>query len=214
MPLTAKGSEIEANMKKEYGSKKGESVFYASKNKGTISGVDSAGDKAMSNQTPGLAKAFDAMNALMDGCTRLAGSVDSFVSRRADAVSYSSSAYDLSLAGENAFKSGKSLASVNEEARSAGLNKQQTEIMVGGWKGAREDKKSGRADGAMDHESAAAWHTNQSSLPENKFYSAQHKRAAELHMAAVEAHTARDPAAKDKSEYAMKFSKANKLDRK
>jgi hypothetical protein len=41
MPLTEKGHEIEANMKKEYGEKKGESVFYASKNAGTISGVDS-----------------------------------------------------------------------------------------------------------------------------------------------------------------------------
>lgn len=29
-----------ANMKKEYGDKKGESVFYASKNKGKIKGVD------------------------------------------------------------------------------------------------------------------------------------------------------------------------------
>jgi hypothetical protein len=41
MPLTDKGEEIKANMKKEYGAKKGESVFYASRNAGTISGVDS-----------------------------------------------------------------------------------------------------------------------------------------------------------------------------
>jgi hypothetical protein len=40
MPLTAKGSKIMANMKKQYGSDKGESVFYASRNKGTIKGVD------------------------------------------------------------------------------------------------------------------------------------------------------------------------------
>src|SRR5580704_4747224 len=40
MPLTAKGSEIKENMKKEYGSERGERVFYASRNKGTISGVD------------------------------------------------------------------------------------------------------------------------------------------------------------------------------
>ena len=40
MPLTEKGKEIEAAMTKEYGSTKGEEVFYASKNKGTISGVD------------------------------------------------------------------------------------------------------------------------------------------------------------------------------
>jgi len=41
MPLTAKGEEIKSAMSKQYGAKKGEEVFYASKNKGTISGVDS-----------------------------------------------------------------------------------------------------------------------------------------------------------------------------
>jgi hypothetical protein len=40
MPLTAKGEEIRGAMEKEYGEKKGEEVFYASRNKGTISGVD------------------------------------------------------------------------------------------------------------------------------------------------------------------------------
>ena len=40
MPLTPKGKEILASMKSEYGSKKGVSVFYASKNKGVIKGVD------------------------------------------------------------------------------------------------------------------------------------------------------------------------------
>jgi len=40
MPLTDKGEEILSAMKKEYGSEKGEKVFYASRNKGTISGVD------------------------------------------------------------------------------------------------------------------------------------------------------------------------------
>lgn len=40
MPLTEKGQEIKSNMEKEYGSKKGEEVFYASKNAGKISGVD------------------------------------------------------------------------------------------------------------------------------------------------------------------------------
>ena len=39
MPLTPKGKKILANMKKEYGSKKGEDVFYASQNKGTIKGT-------------------------------------------------------------------------------------------------------------------------------------------------------------------------------
>jgi len=40
MPLTTKGQEIIEKMKEEYGNKRGESVFYASRNKGTISGVD------------------------------------------------------------------------------------------------------------------------------------------------------------------------------
>jgi hypothetical protein len=40
MPLTEKGKEIESAMKKEYGPEKGEQVLYASKNAGTISGID------------------------------------------------------------------------------------------------------------------------------------------------------------------------------
>lgn len=40
MPLTAKGEKIEKSMTKQYGAKKGEEVFYASRNKGTITGVD------------------------------------------------------------------------------------------------------------------------------------------------------------------------------
>ena len=40
MPLTDKGETIKGAMAKEYGPEKGERVFYASKNAGTISGVD------------------------------------------------------------------------------------------------------------------------------------------------------------------------------
>ena len=40
MPLTEKGKKIMKAMKKEYGSKKAKQVFYASKNKGRIKGVD------------------------------------------------------------------------------------------------------------------------------------------------------------------------------
>ena len=39
MPLTKKGKKIKKAMMKEYGAKKGEQVFYASENKGTITGV-------------------------------------------------------------------------------------------------------------------------------------------------------------------------------
>ena len=42
MPLTAKGSEIMANMQKHYGKEKGEQVFYASANAGKITGVHDA----------------------------------------------------------------------------------------------------------------------------------------------------------------------------
>ena len=40
MPLTRKGKKIERAMDKEYGDKRGKKIFYASKNKGTIKGVD------------------------------------------------------------------------------------------------------------------------------------------------------------------------------
>jgi hypothetical protein len=40
MPLTGKGEKIKAAMTKQYGPEKGEQVFYASKNKGKITGVD------------------------------------------------------------------------------------------------------------------------------------------------------------------------------
>lgn len=45
MPLTDKGAEIKGAMAKEYGDKKGEQVFYASKNAGKITGVDEDKDK-------------------------------------------------------------------------------------------------------------------------------------------------------------------------
>ena len=40
MPTTKKGSKIMKAMMKEYGHETGKQVFYASKNKGTIKGVD------------------------------------------------------------------------------------------------------------------------------------------------------------------------------
>ena len=40
MPLTEKGKKIMKSMKKQYGKKNGEKVFYATKNKGKIKGVD------------------------------------------------------------------------------------------------------------------------------------------------------------------------------
>jgi hypothetical protein len=49
MPLTEKGRKIMANMKGQYGAEKGERVFYASKNKGVISGVDKERKKKKHN---------------------------------------------------------------------------------------------------------------------------------------------------------------------
>tara|TARA_R100001594_G_scaffold1413_1_gene6161 strand:- start:103 stop:258 length:156 start_codon:yes stop_codon:yes gene_type:complete len=40
MPLTEKGKKIMKSMKKQYGKKRGETVFYASRNKGVIKGVE------------------------------------------------------------------------------------------------------------------------------------------------------------------------------
>ena len=39
MPLTKKGAKIKRAMQKQYGKEKGERVFYASQNKGTIKGT-------------------------------------------------------------------------------------------------------------------------------------------------------------------------------
>lgn len=40
MPLSAKGDTILSAMVKQYGTKKGKSVFYASINKGTVQGAE------------------------------------------------------------------------------------------------------------------------------------------------------------------------------
>lgn len=40
MPLTKKGSKILNKMKEEYGKERGQRVFYAAANKGTIKGID------------------------------------------------------------------------------------------------------------------------------------------------------------------------------
>lgn len=69
MPLTAKGEKIEKNMEHEYGAEKGERVFYASKNKGTISGVDSV------ENMDKLLKATDAVGKMVER-------FDSFLVRR------------------------------------------------------------------------------------------------------------------------------------
>jgi hypothetical protein len=75
MPLTAKGEEILAAMEKEYGGDKGKQVFYASKNAGKISGVDSA--------TAPASTMLDAICAKMDACL-----MDEVVSKLDSMTSY------------------------------------------------------------------------------------------------------------------------------
>lgn len=45
MPLTAKGKKVKAAMQKQHGKEKGERVFYASENKGTLKGIAKKGKK-------------------------------------------------------------------------------------------------------------------------------------------------------------------------
>jgi hypothetical protein len=44
MPLTAKGNKIMKSMVEQYGKNRGKRIFYASRNKGTIAGVDMVDD--------------------------------------------------------------------------------------------------------------------------------------------------------------------------
>jgi len=57
MPLTSKGQKIMSAMSSEYGSEKGKRVFYASRNKGRIKGVDAARARMVVDR---LAAAYDA----------------------------------------------------------------------------------------------------------------------------------------------------------
>ncbi len=51
MPLNAKGKKIKAAMREEYGPKKGDSVFYASINKGNITGAEKRVKRKKKKQT-------------------------------------------------------------------------------------------------------------------------------------------------------------------
>tara|TARA_B100000900_G_scaffold210053_1_gene177995 strand:- start:6 stop:161 length:156 start_codon:yes stop_codon:yes gene_type:complete len=51
MPLTEKGKKIMKSMKKQYGKKKGETVFYASRNKGVIKGVEKTKKRSKNAKT-------------------------------------------------------------------------------------------------------------------------------------------------------------------
>ena len=56
MPLSEKGQKIKKAMAEQYGSKKGEQVFYASANKGVITGVEKLNKGGLIKGFPKLAK--------------------------------------------------------------------------------------------------------------------------------------------------------------
>ena len=51
MALNKKGKKIMKSMKEQYGKKKGETVFYASKNKGVIKGVEKTKKRSKNAKT-------------------------------------------------------------------------------------------------------------------------------------------------------------------
>ena len=56
VPLTGKGEKIKKAMTEQYGEKKGESVFYASANKGVITGVEKRNKGGLIKGLPKLTK--------------------------------------------------------------------------------------------------------------------------------------------------------------
>jgi len=56
MPLSEKGTKIKKAMAQQYGAKKGEQVFYASANKGVITGVEKRKKGGLVKGFPKLAK--------------------------------------------------------------------------------------------------------------------------------------------------------------
>ena len=90
MPLTEKGEKILSAMKSQYGEKRGTEVFYASKNAGKITGVDSddavgkrvgiGDDNQHMGFTSGLA---EPITKLITECDGLTARIDAFERRRA-----------------------------------------------------------------------------------------------------------------------------------
>ncbi len=89
MPLTEKGREIKSAMTKQYGEEKGKQVFYASANKGTITGVHIDGEINTNEIAQLTSKPYkDAegviakCDALIKRCDTLTERMDDFVRRR------------------------------------------------------------------------------------------------------------------------------------
>lgn len=69
MPLTSKGKKIKSAMVEQYGEKEGTSVFYASRNKGKITGVDKATFRDAINAA--MVRGVPTSDALSAGLRRL-----------------------------------------------------------------------------------------------------------------------------------------------
>lgn len=83
MPLTEKGEKILSQMKSQYGEKKGKEVFYASKNAGKITGVDSD-ERGDDNQNMGFTSAqAEPIKKLVTECDALLARMDAFEGRKA-----------------------------------------------------------------------------------------------------------------------------------
>ena len=61
MPLSSKGEKIKKAMTEQYGKDKGEQVFYASANKGTITGIE----KRKHAYKGGLIKGFPKLTKIL-----------------------------------------------------------------------------------------------------------------------------------------------------
>lgn len=79
MPLTAKGQSLLAAFRKEYGSEKGERVFYASKASGKITGVDS--DERIDMDAGTIANVQAAVDATLGKVNDLAARVGASAAR-------------------------------------------------------------------------------------------------------------------------------------
>jgi hypothetical protein len=83
MPLTEKGEKILSQMKSQYGEKKGKEVFYASKNAGKLTGVDSD-ERGDDNQHMGFTSGLaEPVKKLVTGADELTTRMDAFEKRRA-----------------------------------------------------------------------------------------------------------------------------------
>ena len=72
MPLTKKGSKIKSAMTSEYGEKKGKQVFYASINKGRITGAEK-GMHWKDHDIPGKGDLIGGRTSHQEGVYRYAG---------------------------------------------------------------------------------------------------------------------------------------------